>query len=285
MIVLLIYNHDEKLIEENTQMALVSKKSKPVTRLMSVARTTRLSPNMIRITLTNADLEGFPDDHEGANCKILIPKENQSRESFSDQLINGPRPTVRTYTIRSYRKDAKEVDIDFVVHGDDGPACRWASHANTNSFLGLSGPGAPAKVTSFEADWYILAGDMSALPVLCATLEAMPKDAKGIAIFEILSEEDRIDIIAPEGIEQHWLVHANPHEISTKQIDLLQSIEWPNCRIQTCIAGESNAITGLRQYILKEKDLIKDDVYISGYWKIGLMEDEHQQVKRLEAQS
>ena len=30
------------------------------------------------------------------------------------------------------------------------------------------------------------------------------------------------------------------------------------------------------------KEHLKEDIYISGYWKIGLIEDEHQAQKRLE---
>jgi NADPH-dependent ferric siderophore reductase len=39
-------------------------------------------------------------------------------------------------------------------------------------------------------------------------------------------------------------------------------------------------IKTLRQDILVKRALPKEDCYISGYWKIGLIEDEHQQLKR-----
>ena len=42
-------------------------------------------------------------------------------------------------------------------------------------------------------------------------------------------------------------------------------------------------IKGLRAFLHNEKGLPRDDTYISGYWKIGLVEDEHQKIKRLEA--
>ena len=67
---------------------------------------------------------------------------------------------------------------------------------------------------------------------------------------------------------------------STGQEDLIRSLEWPTGRVQTCIAGESGVIRSLRDFLANEKHVPRDDTYISGYWKIGLIEDEHQQAKR-----
>ena len=150
------------------------------------------------------------------------------------------------------------------------------------SYCGFAGPG-PIKLTQFVADWYLVAGDMSALPVAAATLEAMPPDAKGMAIFEITTEADRQDIRAPEGVEIHWRLHPAPHRPSGAQEAFIRSLDWPDGRVQTCIAGESGVIKGLRAFLHNEKCLPRGDTYISGYWKIGLVEDEHQKIKRLEA--
>jgi len=39
----------------------------------------------------------------------------------------------------------------------------------------------------------------------------------------------------------------------------------------------------VRHYLTTEKDLPKKDTYISGYWKIGLVEDEHRTLKNNES--
>jgi len=211
----------------------------------------------------------------------MLPNDGESKEAFSIRLSDGPPPVRRTYTVRRFDAVTKELTIDFVAHGDDGPAGRWANHAKPGDFLGFAGPSGP-KVTHFEADWYLVAADPSAIPVAAATLEAMPRDAKGVAIFEVTSAEDKQDIDIPEGLDVHWLVHPDPHAPSTAQEDLIRSLEWPEGRVQTCIAGESGVIKSLRAFLSQEKKLPRNDVYISGYWKIGLVEDEHQQMKRAE---
>lgn len=261
---------------------MLGKPKKPAPRLMDVTAKTWLTPHMIRVTLKGDFVSALQTGIEGANCKIFLPEDGQSRESFTAQFDTGPRPTVRTYTVRHIRPETAEMDIDFVDHGDAGPASAWARRANIGDFCGFAGPG-PAKVTDFYADYYIVAADMSAIPVAAATLEAMPRDAEGIAIFEITSEADRQDIDAPEGISQHWLIHPDPHVASTQAVDAIRDLPGLTGRVQTCIAGESSVIKALRVELLRTRGLRKEDVYISGYWKIGLVEDEHQVMKRAEA--
>ena len=253
-----------------------------VPRLLTVSRVVHVTPNMIRVTFAGSELEGIPSGHEGANCKILLPAPGQDREAFAAQLKAGQRPTIRTYTVRHFRADALELDVDFAMHEGEGPATAWARAAAPGSFCGFAGPSQP-KIAQFLADWYLVAGDMSALPMAAATLEAMPRDAKGVAIFEITSADDRQDIAAPKGIRIHWSLHPDPKVPSGAQEAFVRGLDWPEGRVQTCIAGESGVIRALRGFLHREKALPRDDTYISGYWKIGLVEDEHQKEKRLEA--
>lgn len=250
-------------------------------RVLQVKDAFHLTPHMIRVIFAGPELVGFPEGRDGGNCKLLLPEVDETLEAFKSRLSNGPAPIKRTYTVRSYDAASGELAIDFVDHGDTGPASRWARAAKVGSFLGFGGPSTP-KVTHFEADWYLVAADPSAIPVAAAALEAMPRDAKGVAIFEVPTIEDRQDIDMPEGINVHWLIQPDPHVASIAQEDLIRSIDWPEGRVQTCIAGESGVIKSLRAFLAQEKEVPRADTYISGYWKIGLVEDEHQQLKRAE---
>lgn len=248
-------------------------------RVLTVARAWHLTPNMVRVVFAGPELDLFPTGHEGGNCKLMIPETGETRADFTARLVNGPAPVRRTYTVRMFDPDTQELTIDFVAHGDDGPASRWARHAQPGDFIGFVGPSAP-KITHFEADWYLVAADLSAVPVAAAALEAMPRNAKGVAIFEVPSAEDRQDIAIPEGFDVHWFIQPDPHAPSRAQEDLIRSLAWPTGRVQTCIAGESSVIRSLRALLINEKQLPKKDAYISGYWKIGLVEDDHQKAKR-----
>ncbi len=257
-------------------------KPRPSPRVLTVKHKTRLTPNMIRITFAGPEIEGIRAGCEGANCKLMFAAQDQSREAFALQLEKGPKPTTRTYTVRHLRQDVQEMDIDFVDHGNEGPASAWANAAGPGDFCGFAGPG-PLKMKEFYADWYLVAADMSALPVAAAALEAMPRDAKGLAIFEITEASDRQVIDAPAGIELHWLLHPDPHRPSSAQQKFITEMEWPAGVVQTCIAGESGVIKALRDYLANQRKVPRKDTYVSGYWKIGLVEDEHQAMKRKES--
>jgi NADPH-dependent ferric siderophore reductase len=261
---------------------LKKKSDKRAPRLLTVERAAYITPNMIRITFAGDVLLGIPHDCAGANCKIMLPEEGQDKIEFETRLNEGPKPVTRTYTVRAIRKQPLEMDIDFVAHGDNGPASRWAMNAKKGDFCGFAGPGS-VKISEFHADWYLVAADMSALPVAAATLEAMPEDAKGVAIFEILSGEDRQEMIAPKGIEMRWIVSPDPYHPSGKQEEFIRGLQWPDGVVQTCIAGESGLIRSLRDFVNNEKGVDRANTYISGYWKIGMIEDEHQAFKRSEA--
>ena len=79
----------------------------------------------------------------------------------------------RTYTVRSWAPAARELTLDFVVHGDEGLAGPWAQQAQPGQQVRFLGPGG-AYSPSQDADWHLLAGDESALPAIAAALEAMP---------------------------------------------------------------------------------------------------------------
>ena len=95
-------------------------------RLMTVTAKRWVTPTMIRVTCAADWMKDLTPGIEGAHFKIFLPKPDQSAAAFAEQLETGPRPDVRTYTIRFLRALAGEMDIDFVDHGDAGPASAWA---------------------------------------------------------------------------------------------------------------------------------------------------------------
>ncbi|MBO6604353.1 MAG: siderophore-interacting protein [Roseicyclus sp.] len=255
-----------------------------ITALAQVVQAGRLTQNMIRVTLSAPEFAGLPATCAGGHCKIMLPAAGQSIDAFRTQLADGPKPVTRTYTIRNARPETREIDIDFVAHGDDGPASAWAARARAGDVIGFAGPGAP-KLTEFDADFYLFAADMSAIPVVAAGLEALPRDATGMAIFEITSAGDRQQIDAPPGVTQHWLIHDDPHRASREQVRIVEALRWPEGRVRTLIAGETGVVRSLRLLLRGDRGLDRRDVYASGYWRIGLAEDEHQKVKRAESEA
>lgn len=69
--------------------------------------------------------------------------------------------------------------------------------AKAGDSISIFGPG-PATFVNLEADWFLLAADMTALPALTTNLQRLPSDARGYVVVEILSDEDRqVDLNVP----------------------------------------------------------------------------------------
>ncbi len=229
-------------------------------------------------------MAGFPEGRESANCKLHLPREGQEEPKLPTETStpdDHEKPIVRTYTIRKFDAVAGQVDVDFFIHEEAGPASRWALNAKPGDKIGLSGPG-PHKLAEHDRDWFLFAGDMSALPALGANIEKVPADAKGHALLEILDEADSQDLPFPEGIAVQWLVNPHPDRANTVLYDAFKQVQWLEGKPYVWVAGESGAVKMIRQYLRKERSLNREDFYLSGYWQIGLTEDGHQKIKRLE---
>lgn len=228
-----------------------------------------VSPNMLRVTLGGPGLAGFPDDQDGAYIKLRL----------AEPESNGGKPMLRTYTVRHYRSDTGELDIDFVLHDVDGPAADWARQCKPGDAIRIGGPG-PRKTASQSADWYLFAGDMSALPAISANLESLPRNAKGYALLEIIDEGDKQDIDAPASMQISWIVNPHPGHENSVLLDAVRSVELLDGEIYAWVAGEFSQTLAIRKWLREERNVTREQMYASSYWQIGQTEDGHRVSKR-----
>jgi len=247
--------------------------ARPQPRLLSVTKSERLTPNMHRITLGGVKLTDFPQDQDGAYIKFMLP------------TPEGQKPIVRTYTVRRQLKDALEVD--FALHGtrqESGPATEWALNAKTGDEVLVGGPGA-AKPLPQGPGPFLLVGDMTALPAISVNLESAPDNATGHVVILIRNEVDKQDLVKPKDMTLEWIVEdnlgANPGllEEAVRQLPKITDCAY------AWVACEFEAMKLLRQYLRTEQKFGKERLYISSYWKHGLVEDDHKQIKRTDAET
>lgn len=246
--------------------------NRPAPRTLTVLAKRHVTPNMLRLTLGGDGMAGFPPSRQGGYVKLNLPQ-------------GAGKPAVRTYTIRAQR-DA-EIDVDFALHaetatGHAGPATEWAMSVEPGAQVLVGGPG-PAKPLPDGHGFYLLAGDMTALPAISVNLEALPADARGLAVIEVMSEDDRQDIACPEGVEIHWLVAEQPGLESAQHLRAIRAAGWPADDLYAWVAAEFSTMQALRGYLRDERGLGPDRLYISSYWKSGLNEEAHKIAKREDA--
>jgi NADPH-dependent ferric siderophore reductase len=238
--------------------------------LLTVQRTERITPNMQRITFGGEGLTGFPEDIASAYLKISFP----DKESAA----------VRSYTVRSFDPDSLELEVDFVVHGDHGIASGWAVQASAGDTLEAGGPG-PKKLLDLSGDWFLLVGDMSALPAIGANLARLPADAKGYAVIEVLDDADRQPLDVPENVAVHWIVNPDPNDSARQVMDIVSALEWFDGRCDAWVAGELDTVREVRSYLKSERGLSRQQMYASSYWQLGSTDEQHRVAKRADQEA
>ncbi|GAA0419813.1 siderophore-interacting protein [Streptomyces luteireticuli] len=262
-------------------------KKRPLHRA-HVVRTEWLSPHMVRVVLGGEGLDAFgAGAHTDHYVKLLFPLEGVAYpEPFDIDAVRAefPRdqwPRTRTYTVRSFERPASELAIDFVVHGDEGLAGPWAAAAEPGTELLFQGPGG-AYSPDPAADWHLLAGDESALPAIGAALERLSDEAPDAVVHAFVEiadpgEEQKLDL-AP-GIEITWL-HRGTAPVGRKLVEAVRTLGFPDGDVHAFVHGEAGFVKELRRHLRLEREIPRERLSISGYWRRGHDEDGWQASKR-----
>lgn len=264
-----------------------TRNSRPQTNL-SVLRREQLSPHMVRIVAGGPGFAGYVNNaYVDRYIKIVFPQpgveypEPLDLWQIREALPRDQWPHTRTYTVRWVDEAAGEIAIDFVIHGDEGLAGPWAASARPGDALVFTGPGGGYNPDP-AADWYLFAGDESALPAIAASIESLPADARGLAFLEVDGDADIQDVAAPAGVELHWLMRGGvPAGASDLLVTAVRDARWPDGRVQVFAHGERGYMKSLREVLYAQRGLERSQVSLSGYWAKGRVEDDFQAEKKL----
>ncbi|SDP14878.1 NADPH-dependent ferric siderophore reductase, contains FAD-binding and SIP domains [Klenkia soli] len=220
-------------------MSTATETLQPVYRFFrtTLARSERLSPSFLRLTFTGPDLDRFGVGGADQRFKLLLAQDGHPLDDLL--AITGPdwypawcampdetRPHMRTYTVRAFRPEVSELDVDVVLHGigadgsvgeGAGPAAVWAARAVPGDemvFLGPDRPGAGRMwgvewAPPAEADTLFLAGDETAVPAIAAIVEALPGDQRVVAVLEVPEAGDFLPLRLPPGVDVRWLARGS----------------------------------------------------------------------------
>lgn len=190
-------------------------------------RKTRLSPHLMRITLAGPSVAEMATWAPDQRVKLFFPAANGSHAKIAQEdgwyarfraMLADRRPAMRTYTIRHLRAGQGEVDIDFVLHGETGPASRWALHSQPGDAMQILAPDrhfSAKEAGGFE--WkppqtlkqVLLVADATALPAAMGILDqlAMSSTPPQVqAFFEVDSTQDMLAVPDWPGLSVQWLV-------------------------------------------------------------------------------
>lgn len=245
----------------------------PVT--LTVLRSETVTAHLVRVVLGGDGFDAFvPRADTDSYIKLELP--------------HGDETVIRTYTVRRVDPKAREIWVDFVVHGDAGVAGPWARSVEPGTQVAVRGPGGGYRPDP-AADFHLLAGDETAVPAIAAALESLPADAAGAVFLEVGNDDDEVHLTAPAGVEITWL-HRGTHSADAGPgvidgdaplVSAVRGMPWPAGDVQVFVHGEAETVMKhVRPYLRSERGVPAARASISGYWRRGRSEEGFRTWKR-----
>jgi NADPH-dependent ferric siderophore reductase len=152
--------------------------------------------------------------------------------------------------------------VDFVLHGE-GPGSKWAAGAKPGDEVWIGGPRG-TMVVDGEPHWWLLAGDLTALPAIRRFAARVPQ---GVPVDVYLTSDDKADeqeITSLGDLSVTWVrsVDGNPSAL----IAALEESPRHEGDGFAFIAAESSAVRPARA-LLAERGIGADHCVVKGYWK------------------
>ena len=247
-------------------------------RLAEVVRVEQLTPHMVRIVFTGEELDGFAMRGPAAHLKINFPPAGESKLVLPEWGPDGPilldgrqRPVNRTYTPRRWDPEARELTVDFLLHGE-GVGSTWAQQARPGQVLAVSQQPGGAYKGDGEADWYLIGGDAAALPAVATLLEALPGSCFAQVFVEVTDAAEELKIESPARFQVTWLHHGGAVGKSGRKLEqAVREFLFPDGDGRVWIGCEAGVMRDIRRHLLNERGMNRTHAHTQGYWKYGAM--------------
>jgi NADPH-dependent ferric siderophore reductase len=212
-----------------------------------------LTPRMVRVTFSSDALAEFGWNGPAAHIKLIF--------------ANG----TRTYTPRRFDAQTRELDVDFVLHGE-GPASNWASQAAVGQELTIVGPGRSYAIEP-TAPWYLLAGDDTAIPALGTIMESVPASIPVRALVEVVDQQEQHALPGGANVAVEWLFRGADATQAGRRLEAaVRAAELPPGPGRIYVACESDAMRRIRRHLLNERGLDRTQLVTRGYWHLGVVD-------------
>ncbi|GAA1549289.1 siderophore-interacting protein [Kribbella hippodromi] len=252
--------------------------------LATVAAVVDLSPHLRRVTFVAPRIAEAVTAGPDQRIKVLFTPPDGSTirlpagpEWYADWCAQPEeeRFIMRTYTVRALRPEVAELDIEFVLHGVNGPASAWVSEAQLGDQVGLLLPFAvdttsPKGLLHSGVDYVppatsvrrVLVADETALPALAGILEELPAAVHATVFVAVPDAADVRALPTPGTADITWVTDGS-------LVDALKSATLPFDPDYAWVAGESSMIKSVRRHLVNAVGMPKAAISFQGYWKRG----------------
>lgn len=217
-------------------------------RAVTVARVETISPHFRSIVFADESLSDFVSASFDDHVKFILD-------------ADGERPVMRDYTPRRFDPVARELTIEFALHGD-GPVADWAGQASPGQRVTIAGPKG-SMIVPMDYDWHLLAGDETALPAITRRLAELPAGARVLVFGQVGDAADRRDFETRADVTTRWFGH------SAAMIEAVRATALPDGEGYAWCAGEAGAMATLRRVLVDERHHDRHAIRAAAYWKQG----------------
>jgi NADPH-dependent ferric siderophore reductase len=256
-------------------------------RRATVLRVERVAPPIIRVTVSGPEFEDFtsggPADHvrvffpDAATGELVAPTPVGSGE---DGIIRPDRASIaRDFTPLPRAVDGGsskvtvELDLDFFVHPDPGPASSWAESARVGDELVIVGPRGSRRAPQ-DIDGLILICDETSLPSVSRWVREAPPGTPIDVIASVPGPGDwvaaylgpvpgtRVQVVAPD-VSGGTVLGA------------LERLGPVGDGVFVWAAGEAAGLVPVRRHLRRTLGLPPAQAQVSGYWRRGVEAFDH----------
>ncbi|MCU7647623.1 siderophore-interacting protein [Pseudomonas piscis] len=276
-----------------------------------------LSPSLARLVFSGEDIAQARTLAPDQRIKLLFPAADGSLPQLPVEgdwhaarrkLPSAQQPPMRTYTIRALRLQPAELDVDFVLHGVNGPASSWATCAQPGDRLQMVVPNKAFSGDPGGYEWQppagirkvLLMGDETALPAIAGILDELKEypDYPDVQVFiEVPYESDCIDLHCHPLTRLSWLPrdmldarHGEPLIHAARELAELppasagrrpvktgrddEERPWETAapadnQFYAWVAGESATVMNIRRHLINERGQERRNLTLMGYWRMG----------------
>lgn len=247
----------------------------PPPLVVNVRRVKQLTPRMVRITFGGEQLTRFHFAGPASHLRVFLPDSETGEPILPDEGPEGnafPRgrgfPPSRAYTPRCWNPEEPELDVEVALHGE-GPGSLWASSAKEGDVAVISGRSGGAYFPDVSADWYIIAGDETALPAIGTLLDVMPSTMHAYVLAEVKDEKEELALESAAEISKLWLHRADGQTPGRGLADSMKAIELPRGDGRIWVSCEASIMREIRRHFIEVRGLDRSVLRTQGYWKAG----------------
>ena len=219
-------------------------KRRPVT----VVRVETITPHFRSITFRDESLADFVSASFDDHVKFIVD-------------ADGPTPVMRDYTPRRFDAAARELTIEFALHGD-GPVAEWATAAAVGQRVTIAGPRGSTIVPT-DYDWHLFVADETGLPAIARRLDELPAGTPALVFAQVGDRADRRVFATRADVTVQWF------DAMPELVDAVRALALPTGVGYAWCAGEAAAMATLRRILVDDKGHDRHAIRAAAYWKQG----------------